>query len=211
MRNNRNQQEVRRSGQSGQHEQPYSTPFGSAFPSDYEQRYSHFYSSTSSPYHTQQTRPTDRSFPNGVPYSAEDEKEGFHSTSSHTFSSSYSQRNAGYSPRSFSTSSSPSSKGFNPSFISSRLPRQESKKWIFMVLFIDYYSILGVSKTSSEKEVRKAYLLLAKQYHPDKNPSPEAQVCNIAVLIRNLSPLEILCENQRSLRNVDRSRSSAQI
>ncbi|KAL9652663.1 hypothetical protein ABK040_003966 [Willaertia magna] len=31
----------------------------------------------------------------------------------------------------------------------------------------DYYKLLGVAKNCSQKEIRKAYLLLAKQYHPD--------------------------------------------
>jgi len=33
----------------------------------------------------------------------------------------------------------------------------------------DYYQILGVDKSASEKEVRQAYRKLAFQYHPDKN------------------------------------------
>jgi curved DNA-binding protein len=35
------------------------------------------------------------------------------------------------------------------------------------VEFKDYYKILGVSKTASEDEVRKAFRKLARQYHPD--------------------------------------------
>ena len=33
--------------------------------------------------------------------------------------------------------------------------------------FVDYYKILGVDKTIPQKDVKKAYLKRAKQFHPE--------------------------------------------
>src|SRR5271165_4248028 len=37
--------------------------------------------------------------------------------------------------------------------------------------FIDYYKILGVSKTATQDEIRSAYRKLARKHHPDLNPN----------------------------------------
>ena len=42
--------------------------------------------------------------------------------------------------------------------------------------FIDYYKILGVQKDIAQKDVKKAYLKRAKQFHPDLHPEdPKAK------------------------------------
>jgi curved DNA-binding protein len=37
--------------------------------------------------------------------------------------------------------------------------------------FIDYYKILGLSKTAKESDIKKAYRKMARKHHPDLNPN----------------------------------------
>ena len=69
----------------------------------------------------------------------------------------------------------------------------------------DYYGILGLSKTASDEEIKKAYRKKALQFHPDKNQDEKAE--------ENFKEIgeayEILSDSEkRSLYDGNRSKSA---
>ncbi|MBN2470098.1 MAG: J domain-containing protein, partial [Anaerolineae bacterium] len=43
-----------------------------------------------------------------------------------------------------------------------------------MTNYKDYYNVLGVGRSADQKEIKRAYRKLARQYHPDVNPGDKA-------------------------------------
>ena len=62
-----------------------------------------------------------------------------------------------------------------------------------MSLVNDHYARLGVSSSATPDLIKAAYRKKATQYHPDKNPSPDA-----AVRFREIQEAyEVLCDSER--------------
>lgn len=57
----------------------------------------------------------------------------------------------------------------------------------------NYYKILEISRNASEKEIKKAYRLLAIKIHPDKNSQPDATLKFIEIT----EAYEVLSNNRR--------------
>lgn len=69
----------------------------------------------------------------------------------------------------------------------------------FAIAGIDPYHVLGISRNSDDKTIKSAYRQLSKQYHPDKNQSPEAHDRFIEIG----EAYDILSDEQKKL-NFDR-------
>uniref|UniRef100_A0AAY5EIA5 J domain-containing protein n=1 Tax=Electrophorus electricus TaxID=8005 RepID=A0AAY5EIA5_ELEEL len=65
----------------------------------------------------------------------------------------------------------------------------------------DPYTILGITRSANQAEIKKAYKRLAKEWHPDKNKKPEAE----DMFIRITESYEILSSEEKRA-NYDRYR-----
>lgn len=55
--------------------------------------------------------------------------------------------------------------------------------------FIDYYKILGIDKTASSEDIKRAYTKLAKLYHPDRHNSDNKSIVKFTLINEAFSVL----------------------
>ena len=70
----------------------------------------------------------------------------------------------------------------------------------------DLYKALGVKKTATEKEIKKAYRKMARKYHPDKNPKDKTKFIDIAEAHEILSDPEKRREYDDARREIRESK-----
>lgn len=65
---------------------------------------------------------------------------------------------------------------------------------------IDYYKILGISKSASEADIKKAYRKLARKYHPDLNPNDKTAEKNF----KNINEANEVLSNPENRKKYDK-------
>ncbi|KAL6457944.1 hypothetical protein MHYP_G00331740 [Metynnis hypsauchen] len=73
----------------------------------------------------------------------------------------------------------------------------------------DFYSVLGVPRAATEKDIKKAFRQLALKFHPDRNRSPDAQ----QIFTQLAQAYEVLSDQERrrlyDLTHMDQCREQA--
>jgi len=75
---------------------------------------------------------------------------------------------------------------------------------------MDYYEVLGVSKTATEEEIKKAYRKLAHQHHPDKSGGDEKKFKEASEAYQVLSNKEKRAQYDRFGKNFNGASGGAQ-
>lgn len=77
----------------------------------------------------------------------------------------------------------------------------------------NYYQILNISQNATQEEIKKAFRTLAKQYHPDVNPSPDANeiMQQITEAYEVLSDIEKRKQYDKKLGNIPKTSQNTSV